>query len=498
MGVVYRGRHRHLDRQVAIKVCMPDAQITRFQREAKILAAVRSPHVVPVHDFDLLPDGRALLVMDWIAGQDLGKLLRGCSGPMPETRVLPWMEQVCQGMQTAADEGIVHRDLKPSNILIDEKNQAHVADFGLARSIQAGQLTFCGGIMGTPHYMAPEQAEDPRCADTRADIYSFGATFYHVLTGKPPFDGDTAFSVLFKHKTEPLIAPKARNPSLSKPLNDFLERCLAKAPQERFATFRDVARHLMPSEQNSPWDAPDDSDLTHLLKVFRSRRGIYLEGDPKALPEPDFYPLSDERVISIGFGNLVDQKVDAVVSSDDEMLSMGGGVSGQLLWSAGAVLAEEARRFVPVRPGRAVVTTAGRLPVRFVLHGVVMGSLKDEWVNPSRDLLNEIMESCFYHADTLGLRSLAFPLLGTGAGRFPKDLCLDTMFRFLARKLTRGLTTVQFVQLILYDPSTRVYQRPTPAEEASKGGPSDEGPNTGTSQQHQHREPHRHWWQFWK
>jgi O-acetyl-ADP-ribose deacetylase (regulator of RNase III) len=101
------------------------------------------------------------------------------------------------------------------------------------------------------------------------------------------------------------------------------------------------------------------------------------------------------------------------------MLSMGGGVSAALHKAAGPTLEEEARRYVPVRAGRAVVTSAGALPARFVFHGVTMGARNQEWVLPSRDLISEVMESCFYHADTLGLQSLAFPLLGTGAGEFP-------------------------------------------------------------------------------
>jgi serine/threonine protein kinase len=207
MGVVYRGRHRLLDKQVAIKFCIPGRETERFQREARLLASVRSPHTVPVHDFDLLPDGRAILVMDWVVGRDLRKLLCDTEDPLPEGRVLAWMVQVCEGMQAVAEQGIVHRDLKPSNILVDQRDQASVADFGLAWSAHVEQLTVAGCMMGTPHYMAPEQAEDPRRVDTRADIYSFGATFYHVLTGRPPFEGDTGFSILYKHKTEPLIPP---------------------------------------------------------------------------------------------------------------------------------------------------------------------------------------------------------------------------------------------------------------------------------------------------
>jgi O-acetyl-ADP-ribose deacetylase (regulator of RNase III) len=453
MGVVYRGRHRLLDQQVAIKFCVPGQEIERFQREAKLLASVRSPHAVPVHDFDLLPDGRAMLVMDWVAGHDLRKLLQDNTGPFPESRVVPWMLQVCEAMRAVAAQGIVHRDLKPSNILVDQRDHAHVADFGLARAAHAEQLTLVGGIMGTPHYMAPEQAEDPHGVDTRADIYSFGATFYHLLTGQPPFQGDTAFTILFRHKTEPLIAPKSRMPSLSARLNDCLERCLAKSPRDRFQTFANIVSHLCPETvTETSWDQSEDPEIARQQERYRSRRSIYLGSRPDLLPEPDAYHFPNCRTCTVGFGNLVEQRVDALVSSDDELLTMGSGVSAELCSVAGGDYGEAGRRYAPVRPGRAVVTPAGSLPARFVLHGVMMNRWGAEKINPSRDLLNEIMESCFYHADTLGLRSIAFPLLGTGTGGFSREVCLDTMFRFLSRKLAHGLTTVQDVRIVIFSP----------------------------------------------
>jgi O-acetyl-ADP-ribose deacetylase (regulator of RNase III)/predicted Ser/Thr protein kinase len=457
MGVVYRGRHRLLDHQVAIKFCIPGQEIERFQREAKLLASIRSPHTVPVHDFDLLPDGRAMLVMGWVAGRDLKKLLHDNHGPFPESRVVPWMLQVCEGMRAAADQGIVHRDLKPSNILVDQQDQAHVADFGLARSARVEQLTLTGGIMGTPHYMAPEQAEDPHGVDTRADIYSFGATFYHVLIGRPPFQGDTAFTILFKHKTEPLISPRALNPLLSKRVSECLERCLAKAPHQRFNTFKEVLTSLrMPAPSSSPWDISDDPEVAQYLGKYQLRRGVYLEGRSEDLPEPDVFVFPQHRLLTVGFGNLVEQEAEALVSSDDEMLSMGGGVSAALREAAGPTLAEEAARFVPVRAGRAVITSAGFLPARFIFHAVTTGAQNQEWVVPSRDVIFEAMESCFYHADTLGVKSIAFPLLGTGAGEFASDVCLDAMFQFLTRKFLHGLTTVRLARIVLF-PRERHY-----------------------------------------
>ncbi|XFA73019.1 serine/threonine-protein kinase [Thermosynechococcaceae cyanobacterium Okahandja] len=449
MGVVFRGRHRLLDQIVAVKFHTLSNGIDRFRREAQVLAGIHSPHVVSLQDFEILPTGHAMLVMSWIPGSDLGKLLRTTSAPFPEERVLRWMLHVCEGMKAVAEQGIVHRDLKPSNILIDAEDKAYVADFGLARTNYSDPLTLTGEFMGTPHYMAPEQAEDPRTVDTRADIYSYGATFYHILTQHPPFSGNSWFSILLSHKSEPLISPKSRNPLLSERLNDCLERCLAKSPRDRFQSFADIATHLQPSPK-TPWDQSEHPEVTRHQKRYRARKPIYLGGRPENLPEPDAYHFMNRRTCTIGFGNLVEQRVDALVSSDDEWLSMGGGVSAQLSRVAGPDYRKMARQYAPVRPGRAVVTPAGSLPARFVLHGITMGQWKDEWVNPSRDLLNEIMESCFYHADTLGLRSIAFPLLGTGAGQFSREVCLDTMFRFLARKLAHGLTTVQEARIVIF------------------------------------------------
>jgi O-acetyl-ADP-ribose deacetylase (regulator of RNase III) len=463
-GVVYRARHRTLGKPVAVKVLLPGRSTERFLREAKLLAAVNSPHVVAVHDFDVLPDGSPMLCMDWIEGQDLHQVLRAHGGRLTEEVALLWMRQVCQGMQAAADQGVIHRDLKPSNILIDTGARARVADFGLARGPEPpGDLSSTGVVMGTPHYMAPEQAEDPRGVDTRADIYSFGATFYHALTGAPPFDGPTAFSILFRHKTEPLISPAARNPEISPRTSDLLERCLAKSPGARFQSFAEILLQLAPAPTApSPWDVSDDAELAPYVARYRTRRGLYLdvaEGrsgggatpGSEALGAPDVYQFPGGRSLVVLRGNIVDQDVDAIVSSADHLLSMDYGVQKAIRDPAGPEVYEQARRYVPVRPGRAVVTSGGRLRARFVFHGVTQGVHRDRMVPPSRDLIAEIMASCFYHADTLDVRSIAFPLLGTGAGGFSKDVCLDAMCRFLARLLFRGLTCVQEVRIVLFD-----------------------------------------------
>jgi O-acetyl-ADP-ribose deacetylase (regulator of RNase III) len=358
---------------------------------------------------------------------------------------------------------VVHRDLKPSNILLDAGGRARVADFGLARGPERlGDLSRSGDVMGTPYYMAPEQAEDPRGIDTRADVYSFGATFYHALTGRPPFDGRTAFTVLYKHKTEPLISPRALNPEISQRTNDLLERCLAKSPSARFQSFADILRQLEPTQTvPSPWDASDDAELAPYLARYQARRTTYLsvvtprsKGGGRAGGEPlrgrDEYMFPGERSLLVLRGNIVDQDVDAIVSSANWLLSMNIGVQRAIRDAAGPGIVQEASRYVPVRPGRAVVTSGGQLKVRFVFHGVTNGVFRDQILPPSRDLIAEIMASCFYHADTLDVRSIAFPLLGTGAAGFPLGVCLDTMFRSLARTLLRGLTCVREARVVLF------------------------------------------------
>jgi O-acetyl-ADP-ribose deacetylase (regulator of RNase III) len=304
--------------------------------------------------------------------------------------------------------------------------------------------------------MAPEQAEAPRAVDTRADIYSFGATFYHALTGSVPFEGETIYSVLSKHKAETLIAPQARNPTLSERISALLERCLAKSPAERFPSFDDVLKHFLPATSaESPWVEGSDPLLAGYLKQYQLRREVYLNR-PAALVTPDLYEFPDGRVFRILCGNIAEQTVDAIVSSDDVSLSGQGGVSLAIREAAGPGFDALKRQFAPARRGRVVVTpSAGTLKSRFVFHGVTISFQEVNTLRPSRDLIIELLNSCAYHADTLHLKSLALPLLGTGVGRLPLDVCLDTMFHFLARSLLRRITPIRDVRLVLYAPPAR-------------------------------------------
>lgn len=447
MGVVYRARHRSLDVDVAIKVLRRECSIARFLREARILANIDSPHVVAVRDYDTLPDGRPMIVMQWIDGCSLEQKMEASNGRIAEATALSWMKDVCLGMIAAAEGGITHRDLKPSNILIDSNGKARVADFGLALPSESSMnLSASRHVMGTAYYMAPEQAEDPRGVDTRADVYSFGATFYHVLTGVPPFDGPTAVSVLFKHKTEPLVSPGALNPELSEPTRQLLERCLAKNPLDRFQSFRELLSFF----ESAPWHVTDDDILDSYIRRYNSLRESYF--NEFASPGvQDVFRFPNGRTLTILVGDLTEQEVDAIVNSCDGRLEMDYGVSAAIRRSGGQSILAEVRPFAPVRAGRAVVTSAGSLKARFVIHGITVGGRR-----VSRNLISEVLASCFYHADTFDLSSLAFPLLGTGAGGFEEDVCLDVMFKSLARTLLRGVTTVQNIRIVIYRPEPEI------------------------------------------
>jgi tRNA A-37 threonylcarbamoyl transferase component Bud32 len=192
MGVVYKARHKALDREVALKV-LPErvaadrAFADRFQREARALAKLQHPNIVAVHDFGVT-DGLFWLVMEYVDGANIRQAMRaGQIGPKEALAIVP---QICDALQYAHEHGVVHRDIKPENVLLDKAGHVKVADFGLAKLMEHdaadATLTGAGQVMGTPHYMAPEQWEKPTTVDHRADIYSLGVVFYEMLTGELP------------------------------------------------------------------------------------------------------------------------------------------------------------------------------------------------------------------------------------------------------------------------------------------------------------------------
>jgi tRNA A-37 threonylcarbamoyl transferase component Bud32 len=265
MGQVFKARQVRLDRVVAIKVIRPDRlahpeALSRFQREARAAARLAHPNVVTVHDCGLVGDA-AFLVLEYVEGTDLGKLVR--SGPLPVAQACEYARQAALGLQHAHERGLIHRDVKPSNLLLDARGSVvKVLDLGLALLAGAGQdqaateLTAPGAVLGTPAYLAPEQALDSHSVDTRADVYSLGCTLYHLLAGQPPFRGSSTTELLLKHQSaEPPPLPKVR-PGVPAEVQAVVARMMAKHPEHRYQTPAEVVAALAPLAGGAPATVP--------------------------------------------------------------------------------------------------------------------------------------------------------------------------------------------------------------------------------------------------
>ncbi len=247
MGVVYRARHLSLGRIVALKMVLfgtfarTETQ-DRFRAEARTGARLKHPHIVPIHDFGTL-DGQPWFTMDLIDGPNLGDVLK--QGPFPSERAALLMKDLAESVAYAHREGVLHRDLKPSNILLDAAGAPHLTDFGLAREVNLdSSLTLSGQALGSPNYMAPEQAIDARNATARADLWSLGAILYHLLTGRPPFVGATVTETLRALKEDEPLAPRTLNAGTPRDLETICLKCLQKEPEGRYASAQDLADDL--------------------------------------------------------------------------------------------------------------------------------------------------------------------------------------------------------------------------------------------------------------
>lgn len=257
MGQVFRARHRTMDRLVAIKVlhdavCDSPAAIARFKREVRTTAKLVHPHIVRAYDARE-QNNIHYLVMELIDGPNLTTHAARCAA-LPVHEVAAWIVQVAEAMAYAHDEGIVHRDLKPSNLLIDRHGHIHVLDLGLARiaaevaaTAPAGEaVTEAGQAMGTISYMAPEQAEDARQANARSDIYSLGCTLFRLLTGRLPYEGSTVVKTLIAHREQPIPSICALRPDAPAEIERIFQRMVAKRPEDRYGSMREVAAALSP------------------------------------------------------------------------------------------------------------------------------------------------------------------------------------------------------------------------------------------------------------
>ena len=223
--------------------------LERFEREVRLTAMLSHPNTVEVYDYGRAEDGTYYYVMEYLLGLSLAELVDR-HGPLPPSRAVYLLRQVCEALRKAHAAGLIHRDIKPSNIFAARRggmdDVAKLLDFGLVRTapMPGAAISAEGQILGTPMFMSPEQARGVRDLDGRSDIYSLGAVAYHVLTGRPPFDEDGSIAVLIAHARDPVVPPSRLGPGIPDDLERVVLRCLAKDPAARFANADALERAL--------------------------------------------------------------------------------------------------------------------------------------------------------------------------------------------------------------------------------------------------------------
>ena len=240
MGAVYLADDEVLHELVALKVISSamatdeQAMVARFRREATAARKVSAPTVIRIHDLGEARPGLLYLSMEYFAGRTLAELIAQ-RGIVPIKDVQDILQQICNGLEAAHEAGVIQRDLKPSNVLVGERGAVKLIDFGLATTGYGDGLTATGTVLGTPHYMAPEQVRG-KAVDARTDIYSLGALSYHLVTGRPPFAGDNAIAIGFAHLSETPMPPRQLRKDCPANLEGAILAALAKSSEERPAS----------------------------------------------------------------------------------------------------------------------------------------------------------------------------------------------------------------------------------------------------------------------
>jgi tetratricopeptide (TPR) repeat protein/predicted Ser/Thr protein kinase len=242
MGAVYKARDRELDRLVAVKVIRPELAgqpdlLQRFKQELILARKVTQRNVIRIFDLGDA-DGIKFITMEYVEGHDLKSLLTQ-RGKLPADQAVDIVLQVCLALDAAHSEGVVHRDLKPQNIMIDQQGKALVMDFGIARSLEFGGMTQTGALIGTPEYMSPEQVRGEH-VDARSDLFTLGIIFQEILTGKIPYQAETAMASMFKRTKERAIPVRQVDPSVPAYLGEIVAKCLEIDPNARFQSAREM------------------------------------------------------------------------------------------------------------------------------------------------------------------------------------------------------------------------------------------------------------------
>lgn len=254
MGKVYRVIDKKIEEEVAIKLLKPEIAsdektIVRFRNELKFARKIIHKNVCRM--YDLSEEGETqYITMEYVRGEDLKTLIRRI-GEFTPGKAIFITKQVCEGLAEAHKLSLVHRDLKPQNIMIDREGNAHIMDFGIARSVDTAGITGSGVIIGTPHYMSPEQVEGKE-VDHRSDIYSLGVILYEMLTGRVPFEGDTPLVIAVKHKSESPPDPRKLNPQIPEEISRMILKCMEKNKNRRYQKVEELLDELTKIKKDMP------------------------------------------------------------------------------------------------------------------------------------------------------------------------------------------------------------------------------------------------------
>ena len=330
MGIVYLGTDVKLDRAVAIKVLpellsdVPEVR-ERFLREARTAAKLAHPNIVPIHRADEM-DGVVFIVMTYIDGTSLAERLAAQTVIAPSA-IVPILRDVALALDYAHGHGVVHRDIKPENILVEASSgRAWVTDFGIARLAEAKPLTATGQVLGTVHYMSPEQITGEH-VDGRSDLYSLGVVGFRALTGRLPFDNEAASAVLVAHVVK--APPKVRDVAPDAPvaLADVIDTCLAKDPAARFASGKILARQLDDALSAAEREGSRSADAPAIISEGEAQalwsRAVELQAmtgvvtRPLAPPRPAQLKPGDRRTLTSGY-RFEDARAAAVEAGIDE------------------------------------------------------------------------------------------------------------------------------------------------------------------------------------
>jgi serine/threonine-protein kinase len=291
MANVYKALDVILDRHVAVKVLQPqfsdDPQfIKRFRREAQAATSLAHPNIVNIYDVG--EEGNTYyIVMEYVDGQTLKELIQS-QGPLPVEDCIDYMEQMLAALEHSHANHIIHRDIKPHNILISHDGVVKVTDFGIARAISAATITHTNSVMGSVHYLSPEQARGGHVT-YKSDIYSLGIVFYEMVTGVLPFSGDTAVSIAIKHLQNDVPSAREIIPTLPQSIENIIRKATVKDPTKRYATVHemeeDVITALLPERANEkPFTLQEDEEATKAIPVIRSHESVDLDKTVEMTP----------------------------------------------------------------------------------------------------------------------------------------------------------------------------------------------------------------------